>query len=124
MTRILLKNARSNPSLCHLPDGSFLLAYKSRKENLGQLQVGVAHASHYTGPWQRQPAPWLFRGKPAHVEDPFVWYEDGRAQALMKDMTGEICGVPTHLFCATADCPNGETKDATRKWNIVFPLGG
>jgi hypothetical protein len=34
----------------------------------------------------------LFRGKPAHVEDPFLWHEDGRVQALMKDMTGEICG--------------------------------
>ena len=30
--------------------------------------------------------------QPAHVEDPFLWYEDGRVQALMKDMTGEICG--------------------------------
>jgi hypothetical protein len=26
------------------------------------------------------------------VEDPFLWYEDGRVQALMKDMTGEIGG--------------------------------
>lgn len=166
--------ATTNPSLCPLPDGSFLLAYKSRKENLGNLQVGVAHAPHYTGPWERQPTPWLFRGQPAHVEDPFLWYEAGRVQALMKDMTGGICGekfagvhvtsvdglkwdfdratlayrrtvrwsdgrqtrqgflerpqllieegVPTHLFCATADGPGAELKDATRTWNIVFPL--
>lgn len=168
--------ATTNPSLCPLPDGSFLLAYKSRKENLGQLQVGVAHAPHFTGPWKRQPTPWLFRGQPAHVEDPFLWHEDGRVQALMKDMTGEICGekfagvhvtsadglnwdfdratlahrrtvcwsdgretrqgflerpqlliengVPTHLFCATAEGPGVDLKDATRTWNIVFPLSG
>ncbi len=79
--------ATTNPSLCPLPDGSFLLAYKSRKENLGQLQVGVALAPHITGPWKRQPTPWRFRGQPAHVEDSFLWYEDGRVQALMKDMT-------------------------------------
>jgi hypothetical protein len=167
--------ATTNPSLCPLPDGSFLLAYKSRKENLGQLQVGIAHAPHYTGPWKRQPTPWLFRGQPAHVEDPFLWYEDGRVQALMKDMTGEICGekfagvhvtsadglqwdfdratlayrrevrwsdgrttrqgflerpqlliqngVPTHLFCATAEGHGLDLKDATRTWNVVFPLG-
>jgi hypothetical protein len=166
--------ATTNPSLCSLPDGSFLLAYKSRRENLGNLQVGVAHAPHFTGPWERQPTPWLFRGQPAHVEDPFLWYEDGRVQALMKDMTGEICGekfagvhvtsadgldwdfdratlaytrkvrwsdgrttqqgflerpqlliengVPTHLFCATAEGPGVDLKDATRTWNIVFPL--
>lgn len=166
--------ATTNPSLCPLPDGSFLLAYKSRRENLGNLQVGVAHAPQFTGPWKRQPTPWLFRGQPAHVEDPFLWYEDGRVQALMKDMTGEICGekfagvhvtsadglswdfdratlaytrkvrwsdgrvtqqgflerpqlllengVPTHLFCATAEGPGIDLKDATRTWNVVFPL--
>ena len=37
------------PSLCPLPDGGFLLAYKSRKETLGNLQVGVAYAQHYLG---------------------------------------------------------------------------
>jgi hypothetical protein len=84
--------ATTNPSLCPLPDGSFLLAYKSRKENLGNLQVGVARGPSYLGPWTRQPQPWLFRGQPAHVEDPFLWHEDGLVQALMKDMTGEICG--------------------------------
>jgi hypothetical protein len=166
--------ATTNPSLCPLPDGSFLLAYKSRKENLGQLQVGVAHAPHWTGPWKHQPAPWLFRGAPAHVEDPYLWFEDGRVQALMKDMTGDICGqkfsgihvtsadglawdfdhatlaysrklrwsdgrvlqqaflerpqllmengVPTHLFCATAEGIGLDLKDATRTWNAVIPL--
>ncbi len=84
--------ATTNPSLCLLPDGSFLPAYRSRKENLGNLQAGVAHGPHYTGPWKRQPTPWLFRGQPTHVEDPFLWYEGGRVQVLMKDMTGEICG--------------------------------
>ncbi|MGE5611877.1 MAG: glycoside hydrolase family protein [Bacillota bacterium] len=166
--------ATTNPSLCPLPDGSFLLAYKARKENLGNLQVGVAHAPHFAGPWKRQRTPWLFRGKPTHVEDPYLWYEDGRVHALMKDMTGEICGeqfagvhvtsadglnwdfdhatlaytrkvrwsdgrttqqaflerpqllieqgVPTHLFCATAEGGSKDLKDATRTWNIVFPL--
>ena len=166
--------ATTNPSLCPLPDGSYLLAYKSRKENLGNLQVGVAHAPHYTGPWKHQPSPWMFHGQAAHVEDPFLWYENGRVNALMKDMSGEICGEkfagvhvtstngldwdfehatlaysrkllwsdgitrqqaflerpqlliekgkPTHLFCATAEGPSGDLKDATRTWNCVIPL--
>ncbi len=166
--------ATTNPSLCPLPDGSFLLAYKSRRENLGNLQVGVARAPHYLGPWERQPTPWMFRGKPAHVEDPYLWFENGRVHALMKDMSGEICGEqfggihvtsangldwdfahatlaysrrlrwsdgrttrqgflerpqllfehgrPTHLFCATAEGPGFDLKDATRTWNTVIPL--
>ena len=32
-------------------------------------------------------------------------------------------GIPTHLFCATAEGPGDDLKDATRTWNIVFPLG-
>ncbi len=166
--------ATTNPSLCPLPDGSFLLAYKSRRENLGNLQVGVARAPHYLGPWERQPTPWMFKGKPAHVEDPYLWFENGRVHALMKDMSGEICGEqfggihvtsangldwdfahatlaysrrlrwsdgrttrqgflerpqllfehgrPTHLFCATAEGPGFDLKDATRTWNTVIPL--
>ncbi len=166
--------ATTNPSLCPLPDGSFLLAYKSRRENLGNLQVGVARAPHYLGSWERQPTPWMFKGKPAHVEDPYLWFENGRVHALMKDMSGEICGEqfggihvtsangldwdfahatlaysrrlrwsdgrttrqgflerpqllfehgrPTHLFCATAEGPGFDLKDATRTWNTVIPL--
>jgi hypothetical protein len=32
-------------------------------------------------------------------------------------------GIPTHLFCATAEGPGLDLKDATRTWNVVFPLG-
>jgi hypothetical protein len=31
--------------------------------------------------------------------------------------------IPTHLFCATAEGPGDDLKDATRTRNIVFPLG-
>ena len=166
--------ATTNPSLCPLPDGTFLLAYKSRREPGEVLQVGVARAPSPTGPWQRQPTPWLYRGEPAYVEDPFLWFEGGRVQALMKDMTGEICGekyagihvtsadgldwdfdqatlaysrtirwsdghtseqaflerpqllledgIPTHLFCATAEGTSDNHADVTRTWNVVFPI--
>ena len=29
---------------------------------------------------------------------------------------------PTHLFCATAEGPGLDLKDATRSWNTVIPL--
>ena len=106
--------ATTNPSLCPMPDGSFLIAYKSRRENLGNLQVGVARSSNFTGPWERQPTPWLFRGKPAHVEDPYLWYEDGCVQALMKDMTGEICGEKfSGVHVTSADGINWDFDRAT-----------
>jgi PTS system nitrogen regulatory IIA component len=33
-------------------------------------------------------------------------------------------GKPTHLFCATAEGPGLDLKDATRTWNTVIPLAG
>ena len=31
-------------------------------------------------------------------------------------------GVPTHLFCATAEGIGNDRKDATRTWNCLIPL--
>jgi hypothetical protein len=31
-------------------------------------------------------------------------------------------GAPTHLFCATAEGPGIDLKDAVRTWNAVIPL--
>ena len=48
----------------------------------------------------------------ATTQQPFL----ERPQLLIEN------GVPTHLFCATAEGPGIDLKDASRTWNIVFPL--
>jgi len=66
---------------------------------------------HYTGPWTRQPTPWMFKGKPAHVEDPFLWYENGRVNALMKDVTGDIAA--KNSAASTSPAPMVSTGTTT-----------
>lgn len=85
----------TNPAPCVRDDGSILLIYKS-KENFGTtLKLGVAFAEHYSGPYKRlSPDPIFDFGleKNKGVEDAYVWWVDDHYEAIMKDMTGAICG--------------------------------
>ncbi len=91
----------SNPAPCVAEDGSVLLLYKSTDSRhdqqgrfRGRFQLGAARARHFSGPFERiGEGPILkFSDGTAHVEDPFVWRENGRYWAIMKDMTGVIGG--------------------------------
>ncbi|MBC2602973.1 glycoside hydrolase family protein [Puniceicoccus vermicola] len=76
-----------------MPDDSVLLIYKSAKDQLGRLHLGALRADHYTGPYYRvSEEPILEFDNGGHIEDPFIWREDGRFRMLIKDMTGSISG--------------------------------
>jgi hypothetical protein len=86
----------TNPSVCVKPDGSVLLIYKSSADQSDLLRLGVAAASHYSGPYERQREEPIFQfGQTRnHVEDPYIWWsaKDARYELIMKDMAGGICG--------------------------------
>ena len=82
----------SNAAPCVLPDGSVSLIYKSNRLNesvRGPFRLGLARAKHWSGPYLRASAQPLFAGD---VEDPYLWHQDGLFHAIMKDMSGAICG--------------------------------
>lgn len=85
----------TNPAPCVRDDGSVLLIYKS-KTGLGEtLKLGVAFADNYAGPYKRLSGDPIFDfGKAANkgVEDAYVWWVGDHYEAIMKDMTGAICG--------------------------------
>jgi hypothetical protein len=57
------------------------------------LLLGVAGADHWSGPYRRlSDTPMVLNGKPADIEDPYIWWQDDHFEAIFKDMTGEICG--------------------------------
>jgi hypothetical protein len=87
--------ATTNPSPWIHADGSVLLFYKSRTVAGGPLQIGLARAAHWRGPYAAIADSPAFRFDDAeqHVEDPYLWHEDGVYQVIMKDMTGGTCGV-------------------------------
>jgi hypothetical protein len=86
--------ANTNPSACIRPDGHTVLIYKSRTVMGGPLQLGIATAPTPAGPYTRvsDAATFHFDDPEQHLEDPFIWYEDGMYQVIMKDMTGGVTG--------------------------------
>ena len=87
----------SNPAPCVMPDGSVYLIYKSSAPapgHYGPFQLGIAHAPHWSGPYTRLVDGPVFDWGDAfkHVEDPFLWHDGELFHAIMKDMTGALCG--------------------------------
>ncbi|WP_135547578.1 glycoside hydrolase family protein [Paenibacillus cymbidii] len=84
----------TNPAVCVLPDESVLLVYKSTGSQSDRLRLGVAKAAHCLGPYERAADEPIFRFDEMgdHVEDPYIWFHDGRFELIMKDMEGGICG--------------------------------
>ncbi len=84
----------TNPAAWVMEDGRVILVYKSVGHQRDLLRLGVAVAESYQGPYVRASDEPIFRFDDTgdHVEDPYVWYEDGVFQMVMKDMRGGICG--------------------------------
>lgn len=99
--------ATTNPAVCILEEGSAFMLYKSRTETGGNLHLGVAFAPHWSGPYRAlsdEPI-FVFDDPEQHLEDPYLWRENGVFNVIMKDMTGGICGEEHAGIHATSpDC--------------------
>lgn len=84
----------ANPSVTRRPDGSYLMIYKAvRRQNPGPFYGPVVHfaavADHPTGPFVTQPnTVFDAEGVDFPAEDPFIWYQDDRYHAIVKDNRG------------------------------------
>ena len=67
------------------------------------MRLGVAMAD---APWEKHKAisdtP-VFDGDGYEIEDPFIWYADGKYHLMAKDMNGNICGEFMSGVHATSD---------------------
>jgi len=84
----------SNPTACIMPDGRTLMVYKAVSKygempKGGKVLCGAAIADDPCGPFVKFGEP-LFENpeNPWSVEDPYIWCEDGRFYALVKDYHG------------------------------------
>lgn len=84
----------TNPAPCVRENGSVLLAYKSTAHQKDKLRYGVAGAERLHGPYERLDDEPVFRFANGvdHIEDAYVWQQDGMYQLLMKDMEGGVGG--------------------------------
>lgn len=95
----------TNPAITMKPDGGFLMIYKaaaidSTKDNLGGKVVHrVAYAENPAGPFTKLPGQ-IFEADKSQfpAEDPYIWFQDDRYLAIVKDMHGAFTSEGTALL--------------------------
>ena len=90
----------TNPAVAILPNGTTYMLYKSRSYANATLRIGVAKADKPDGEFIRlteQPI-FDFENPDFHVEDPYLWYEDGKFRLLIKDDFKNDCGGITGVW--------------------------
>lgn len=99
----------SNPSVCHRPNGTYLLVYKAvgRKRELprgGPVVHLAATAESPAGPFLKQKGLLFTRpGDPFPAEDPFIWVQGDRYWAIVKDMSGGFTQAGQSLALFTSE---------------------
>ncbi|AUP81560.1 sucrase [Flavivirga eckloniae] len=84
----------NNPSVAQKPDGTYLMVYKAvGKKTSGVFGGPVVHcvatSNSPTGPFVKYDKPvFQAKGNEFPAEDPFIWYQDGKFRAIVKDMNG------------------------------------
>ncbi|MFI3206284.1 MAG: glycoside hydrolase family protein [Clostridia bacterium] len=84
----------SNPTVCVGPDKKIYMMYKAVSQDGempkgGDVICGMAVAEHPLGEFVKRNEPILQNPEYSwSVEDPFLWYEDGRFYAIAKDFNG------------------------------------
>jgi hypothetical protein len=110
----------NNPTVSRRPDGGFLMIYKAvgRRDSLpfgGPVVHRIALAEDPEGPFVKLPDPVFTRhGSNFPAEDPFVWWENGRYRAILKDMHGAF--TPAGRALVLFESPDGVD------WNQREPL--
>jgi hypothetical protein len=86
----------SNPALLAAPDGTFRIYYKAMgMENEPRLRtIGVAVADRLEGPYRNDPRNPLmdYRSQGGDIEDPCVFFLDGKYYLIAEDRTGVATG--------------------------------
>ena len=99
----------SNPSLCQRPDGTYLMVYKcvGKKQSLpfgGPVVHMVATSASPAGPFTKHPEPvFTSEGDSFPAEDPYIWTQDGKFWAIVKDMNGAFTGTKNSLALFESD---------------------
>ncbi len=103
----------SNPSVTQRPDGGYLMIYKAvAKTNSLPAGGPVIHLTATSdspiGPFTKQNQP-IFTAENSvfPAEDPYIWFQDGRYLAIVKDMEGNFTKAGQSL--ALFESPDGFT---------------
>ena len=107
-----------NPSVCQKPDGSYLMIFKTRSsqpELEKRMIQCMATAKNPEGPFTIAKAPIL---TDKEVEDPFLWFQDGRYYAILDDQQALYTG---HHGLVLFTSNDGEKWDTAKNASIMRP---
>lgn len=88
----------TNPSVVNGPDGIRMI-YKSLMKDRSAMKLGVAAGEKPEGPFIRMVQRPIFE---ENIEDPFIWYQDGKYHMIVKDMSGILAGKPNEAVIYTS----------------------
>jgi predicted GH43/DUF377 family glycosyl hydrolase len=98
----------SNPAICRGADGRFVMVYKSvgpgKKPFGGKVSHRVAFSKSPTGKFTKMPDPIFMQDSVKFpAEDPYIWFQNGKYWALVKDFAGTFTkqGLSLALFEST-----------------------
>ncbi|MEA2068715.1 MAG: glycoside hydrolase family protein [Verrucomicrobiota bacterium] len=95
-------NFVANPAVTAMPDGRFLMIYKCGDGH--KVYHSAAVADHPNGPFVKTGHK-IFDSAASEfpAEDPFIWYQDGKYHAILKDMHGSFSHVGMSLVQFESD---------------------
>lgn len=104
----------TNPAVTQRTDGTYQMIYKGVAEGKmpfgGKVSHGIAIAEHPEGPFRKLPNRIFVKdGVQFPAEDPFIWYQNGRYRAIVKDMKGVFTNSGTSLALF-------ESEDGINDW--------
>ncbi len=99
----------SNPSITQRPDGGYLMIYKAVSKKIEGIWGGpvvhcVATAETPVGPFVKYDKP-VFTAEEYDfpAEDPYIWYQNGKYRAIVKDMNGAFTNAGRSLVLFESD---------------------
>jgi hypothetical protein len=92
----------NNPAVTRRPDGKILLIYKGVSNGKmpfgGKVMHGAALADKPEGPFVKLPNRVFVKvGEQFAAEDPYIWCQNGKYWAIVKDMSGAFTNAGTSL---------------------------
>lgn len=92
----------TNPAVTKRSDGTYQMVYKGVAEGKmpygGKVSHGIAISKSPEGPFKKLPNRIFVKdGVQFPAEDPFIWYQNGKYRAIVKDMKGAFTNAGTSL---------------------------
>jgi hypothetical protein len=112
----------TNPAPCVEPDGSITMVYKSLNSNYDEFHLshGVVRADTFDSRYERVTADPILDD--IHLEDPYIWREDGRYHMLIKDFDGEVADQPNDGIYAHSEGGIEWTMESGSAYRLDFIL--